>query len=83
MVDVSTRKNLRGMYTKKDKEDMMPKTTFFSKARWISDTNIGTVNMVQLKDRLKEGQSPMVKKIYKSRIVYATAFPPTLPCQEC
>jgi hypothetical protein len=33
MVDVSTRKNPKEMNTKKDKEDMMPKTTFFSKLR--------------------------------------------------
>ena len=82
MVDVSTSKNPKGTNTKKDKEDMMPKTTFFSKVRRISDTNIGTVNMVQLKDRLKEGQSPMAKKIYKSGIIHAAAFPPTLPCSE-
>ena len=41
---------------------MMPKTVFFLKVRGISDTNIDTVNMVELKDRLKEGQSPMAKK---------------------
>ncbi len=61
---------------------MMTKTTFYSKVRRISDTNIGTVSTVQLKDRLKEGQSPMAKKIYKSRIIHVAAFPPTLPCQE-
>ena len=82
MVDVSASKNPKGTNTKKDKEDMMPKTTFFSKVRRITDTNIGTVNMIQLKDRLKEGQSPMAKKIYKSRIVHAATFPPTLPCPE-
>ncbi len=79
MVDVSTSKNPKGTNTEKDKEDMMPKTTLFLKVRWISDTNIGTVNMVQLKDRMKEGQSPMAKKIHKSEIVHTAAFPPTLP----
>ena len=40
------------------------------------------MNMIQVKDRLKEGQSPMAKKIYKSKIVHAAVFPPTLPCLE-
>jgi len=31
MVDVSASKNPKGTNTQKDKEDMMPKTTFFSK----------------------------------------------------
>ena len=52
MVDVSASKNPKGMNTKKDKEDMIPKTTF-SKVRRINDTNISAMNMVQLKDRLK------------------------------
>ncbi len=34
--------------------------------------------MIQLKNRLKEGQFPMAKKIYKNEIVLATA----LPCPE-
>ena len=76
MVDVSASKNPKGTNTKK-RQDMMPKTTFFSKVRRISDTNIGMVNMVQLKDRLKEELSPMAKKIYKSKIVHAVAFPST------
>ena len=46
MADASARKNPRGMYTKKDKEDMMPKTSFFSKLKRVGDTNIGTVDMV-------------------------------------
>ena len=33
MADVSTSKYQKGTYTKKDKEDMMPKTTFFSEVR--------------------------------------------------
>ena len=78
MVDVSASKNPKGTNTKKDKEDMIPKTTFFSKVKRISDTNIGIVNMIQL----KEGKSPMAKKIYKSGIVHTAAFPPTLPCPE-
>ena len=82
MVDVSTSKNPWGMYTKKDKEDMMSKTTFFSKLRRVGDTNIGIVNMLQLRNRLKEGQSSMAKKIYKSGIVLAATFPPTLPYPE-
>lgn len=32
--------------------------------------------------QLKEGQSPMTKKIYKSEIVHTVAFPPTSPCPE-
>ena len=39
MVDVSASKNPKGTNTKKDKEEMMPKTTFFSKVRRVSDTN--------------------------------------------
>ena len=39
MVDVGTSKNPRGTYTKKDKEDMMPKTAFFSKLKRVDDTN--------------------------------------------
>ncbi len=81
MVDVIASKNPKGTNTKEDKEDMMPKTTFFSKVNQISDINIYTVNMIQLKDILKEGQSPMAK-IYKTRIVHAVAFPPTLPCPK-
>ena len=53
MVDAGTSKNPRGTYTKKDKEDMMPKTAFFSKLKQVCDTNIGTMNMVQLRNRLK------------------------------
>ena len=82
MVDLSTSKNPRGTYAKKNKEDMMPKTTFFSKLRWVGDTKIDTVNMIQMRDRLKEEQSSMTKKIYKSEIVHVAAFPPTLPCLE-
>ena len=54
MADVSTSKNQRGTYTKKDKEDMMPKTTFFSKLRRVGDTNIGKVDMTQLRDKLMD-----------------------------
>lgn len=61
---------------------MMPKTAFFSKLKRVCDTNIGTVSMVQLRDRFKEGHSLMTKKIYKSGIVQTVAFPPTLPCPE-
>ena len=82
MVDASASKNPKRTNTQKDKEDMMSKTTFFSKVKRISDTNINTVNMVKLKDRLKEGRSPMAKNIYKSGIVHAAAYPPTLPCSE-
>ena len=60
----------------------MPKTTFFSKMKRITETNVGTVNMIQVKDRLKEGQSPLAKKIYRSGIVHAAACPPTLPCPK-
>ena len=48
MVDVSARKNPKGTNTKKDKEDMMPKTIFFSKVTQVTPT-IGIVNMVKLK----------------------------------
>ena len=82
MVDVNASNNPKGTNTKKDKEDMMPKTTFFSKMRQITDTNIGTINMIQVKNRLKEGQSPLEKKIYRSGIVHAATFPPTLPSPE-
>ena len=82
MVDVSASKKPKGTNAKKDKEDMMPKTAFFSKVRRISDTNIGIVKMIQLKDRLKEGQSPMANKSYKGGIVHTAAFRPTLPCPE-
>ena len=81
MADVGTSKNPRGTYTKKDKENMMPKTAF-SKLKRVYDTNIGTTNMVQLRNKLKEGQSSMAKKIYKSGIVHAASFPPALPCPE-
>ena len=40
------------------------------------------MNVIQLKDRLKEGQSPIAKKIRKSGIVHAAAFPPTMPCPK-
>ena len=51
MVDVGRSKNPRGTYTKKDKEDMMSKTAFFSKLKQVCDTNIGTINMIQLRDK--------------------------------
>ena len=47
---------------KKDKEDMMPKTAFFSKLKRVGDTNIGTAYMIQLRNRLKEGKSPKARK---------------------
>ena len=82
MANVGTRKNPRGTYTKRDKEDMMPKAAFFSKLKRVCNTNIGTTNMIQLRNRLKEGQSSMAKKIYRSGIIHAAAFPPTLPCPK-
>ena len=82
MEDDSASKNPKWANTKKDKEDMTPKTSFFSKIKRIADTNICTVDMIQMRDRLKEGQSPLEKRIYKSGIVHAAAFPPTLPCPE-
>ncbi len=63
MEDVSASKNPKRTNTKKDKEDMMPKTPFFSKMKRITDTNIGIVDMIRMKDRLKEGQSPLAKRI--------------------
>ena len=78
VADVGTSKNPRGTYTKKDKEDMMPKTAFFSKLERVGDTNIGTTNMIQLINRLKEGQSSMAKKIYKSGIVHVHECYPQL-----
>ena len=82
MADVGTSKNPRGTYTRRNKEDMMPTTAFFSKLKRICDTNIGTMNMIQLRNKLKEEQSSMAKKIYRSGIVHATAIPPTLPYLE-
>ena len=82
MADVGISKNSRGTYTKRDKKDMMPKTTFVLKLKRVCDTNIGATNMIQLRNRLKEGQSSIAKKIYRSGIVHAAAFPPTLPCLE-
>ena len=82
IADVGTSKNPRGTYTKRDKEDMMPKTALFSKLKRVCDTNIGTTNMIQLRNRLKEGQSSMAKKIYRSGIVHVASFPPSLPCLE-
>ena len=63
MEDVSASKNLKQTNTKKDKEEMMPKTPFFSKMKRITNTNIGTVDMIWMRDRLKEGQFPLAKKI--------------------
>ena len=51
MVDVSVTKNLRGTYTEKDKEDMMSKTAFFLKLKQVCNTNNGTINMIQLRDK--------------------------------
>ena len=82
MEDDSASKNPKRANAKKDKEDMTPKTSFFSKMKKITDTNIATVDMIRMRDRLKEGQSPLAKRIYKSGIVHAAAFPPTLPCPE-
>ena len=64
MEDVSASKNPKRTNTKKDKEDMMPKTPFFSKMKRITDTNIDIVDMIRMKDKLKEGQSPLAKKRY-------------------
>ena len=80
MVDVSASKNPKGTNTKRDKEDMMPKTTFFSKMKQITDTNVDTLNMIQVKDKLNERQSPLTKKIYKRRL-HITAQASTLPLQ--
>ena len=82
MEDDSASKNPKRANAKKDKEDMTPKTSFFSKMKKITDTNIATVDMIRMRDRLKEGQSPLAKRIYKSGIVHAVAFPPTLPRLE-
>ena len=38
--------------------------------------------MLQVKDRLKEGQSPLANRIYKSGIVHVVALPPTFLCPE-
>lgn len=81
MEDDSASKNPKRENAKKDKEDMTPKTSF-SKMKKITDTSIATVDMIRMRDRLKEGQSPLAKRIYKSGIVHAAAFPPTLPCPE-
>ena len=59
MEDVSASKNPKWTNTKKDKEDMMPKTPFFLKMKPITNTDIGTVDMIRVKDRLKLGQSPL------------------------
>ena len=80
MEDGSASKNPKGTNTKKDKEDMMPKTTFFSKMKRITDTNVGTINMIQVKDRLKEGQSPLAKKRYRMQF-HNTTQASTLPFQ--
>ena len=80
MVDVNASKNRKVTNTKKDKEDMMSKTTFFLKMKRITDTNVGTVNMIQVKDRLKEGQSPLAKKIYR-RQLHSIVQASTLPFQ--
>ena len=62
MVDVSASKNPKGTNTKKDKEDVMSKTTFFSKMRQITDTNTGTVNMIQVKGQTKGRTIPHGKE---------------------
>ena len=62
MEDDSASKNPKWVNTKKDKEDMTPKTSFFSKMKRIADTNICTVDMIRMRNRLKEGQSPLAKK---------------------
>ena len=82
MEDDSASKNPKRANAEKDKEDMTPKTSFFSKMKKITDTSIATVNMIRMRDRLKEGQSPLAKRIYKSGIVHPAAFPPTLPRLE-
>lgn len=69
MEDVSASKNPKRANTKKDKEDMMPKTPFFSKMKRIIDTNIGTMDMIRMRDRLKEGQSLLAKRISMRQIL--------------
>ena len=67
MEDVSASKN-QADKTKKDKEDMMPKTPFFSKMKRITDTNIDTVDMIRMKDKLKEGEFPFAKMRYRMQL---------------
>lgn len=67
MEDVSASKNPKWTNTK-EKEDRMPKTPF-SKMKQITDTNIGAVDMIRMKDRLKEGQSPLAKRISMRQIL--------------
>ena len=41
---------------------MLSKIAFSLKVRRVSDTNIGTINMIQLRDRLKEGKYPKARR---------------------
>ncbi|WP_233109408.1 hypothetical protein, partial [[Clostridium] innocuum] len=81
--DVNASKQPKGTNAKiGDKEVMIPNSNFRSKLKYVGDTNIGTIDMIQLRDRLRDSQSSIAKKIYKSGVVHAAAFPPTLPCPE-
>ena len=71
-----------GANTKKDREAMLPKTLFTTKAKKVGDTNIGLVDMLTVWRQLLDGKTLATRRVVKCGIVHAAAFPLTLPCYE-
>jgi hypothetical protein len=60
----------------------MSKTLFTTRAKKVGDTNIGLVDMLNIRRQLLDGKSLATQQVVKCRIVHATTFPPTSPCYE-
>ena len=70
------------VHSKKDGEEMLSKTMFITRAKKLGDTNFGLVDMLNVRRQLLDGKTLVTRRVVKSGIVHAVAFPPTLPCYE-
>ena len=71
-----------GANTKRDREAMLLKTLFTTKAKKVGDTNIGLVDMLTVRRQLLDGKTLATRRVVKYGIVHGVAFPLTLPCYE-
>ena len=70
------------VHSGKDREEMMSKTLFTTKAKKVGDTNFGLVDMLNVRRQLLDSKTLVTRRLVKSGVVHAAAFPPTLPCCE-
>ena len=70
------------VHSGKDREEMMSKTLFTTRAKKVGDTNFGLVDMLNVRRQLLDGKTLVTRHLVKSGVVHAAAFPPTLPCCE-